>query len=120
MSEEKDIDRLIDQADMLRGEQKQEEKENAFNKAFDQAFKTHTFRPMSWIFHPKTQGTMSDFTTCIKIDDEAAGEFLLITQPYANTKLSAGGIAIDPSEWPALRNAIDQAFEEIEKHKEDT
>ena len=81
---------------------------------------THTLRPMSWILYPKGKGTMSDFTTEIKIDDEGAGEFLVVTQPYAHTKLSDGGIMIDPTEWPALRDAIDQAFAEIKKHEKDT
>jgi hypothetical protein len=68
---------------------------------------------MKWIMHPHDKGTMSDFTTEIEVDDEGAGEFLVIRQPFAHVKLSAGGIAIDPTEWPALRDAIESAFREI-------
>ena len=70
-------------------------------------------RAMKWILHPAGRGTISDFTTEIEVDDEGVGEFLVIRQPYAHAKLSAGGIAIDPSEWPALRDAIEAAFREI-------
>ena len=59
---------------------------------------------------------MSEYATMIEIEDEGAGEFLLLTQPYASTKLSNGGIAISPEEWPTLRDAIEAAFADISKH----
>ena len=62
---------------------------------------------------------MSEFTTMIEIEDEGAGEFLLLTQPYASTKLSNGGIAITSEEWPTLRAAIDAAFADIAKREDD-
>lgn len=68
---------------------------------------------MKWILHRDNHGTMSEFATEIEVDDEGAGEFLVIRQPYAHAKLSAGGIAIDPTEWPPIRDAIDAAFREI-------
>jgi hypothetical protein len=75
--------------------------------------RAYVLRAMKWILHPLGQGTMSDFTTEIEVDDEGAGEFLVIRQPYAHAKLSAGGVAIDPTEWPALRDAIESAFTEL-------
>jgi len=59
---------------------------------------------------------MSEYATMIAVEDEGAGEFLLLTQPFASTKLSAGGIAISPEEWPTLRAAIEAAFAEISLH----
>ena len=53
---------------------------------------------------------MSDYTTTIEVDDEGAGEFLVLKQPFANVNLSAAGIAIDRSEWDALKAAVDAGF----------
>lgn len=75
--------------------------------------RSYVLRARKWILHPDDEGTMSDFTTEIEVNDEGAGEFLVIRQPFAHTKLSAGGIAIDPTEWPALREAVEAAFREI-------
>ncbi len=63
---------------------------------------------------------MSDYATMIEVEDEGAGEFLVLTQPFANTKLANGGIAISAEEWPSLRTAIDAAFEEIHRHNAKT
>lgn len=68
----------------------------------------------SWWVYPEKEGAVGDFTTSIEIDDEGAGEYLLIKQPFASSKLSAGGVAISPEEWPAIRDAISAAFGEIE------
>ena len=78
---------------------------------------TYTTRPMKWS-HCNPEGALSDYATEIEIDNEGAGEFLVIRQPFANVKLSAGGIAITPEEWPTLRDAIDAAFAEIDKNSE--
>jgi hypothetical protein len=42
--------------------------------------------------------------TRIEIDDEAAGEFVILRQDDRTEE----GIAINPEEWPTLRAAIDQ------------
>lgn len=77
---------------------------------------TYTTRTLE-ICHCNKEGWMSDFATNIKIDDEGAGEFLVLKQPFARTDLSAGGIAISPEEWPTLKAAIDQMFDDIKKHE---
>lgn len=48
----------------------------------------------------------SPFVTHIEIDDEAAGEFLLVTQ--TNDESKPGQIFIDPDIWPHIKAAIEQ------------
>lgn len=54
---------------------------------------------------PEGEPTFSDQATRIRIDDEAAGEYLLVEQ--SAEELKAGQIWIDPKQWPTLRDAID-------------
>lgn len=58
---------------------------------------------------PQGQPLYSELATNIEIVDEAAGEFLEISQTRTD-RLSK--IAIDPHEWPALRAAIEQLIAE--------
>lgn len=74
-------------------------------------------RPLKWAFYPEEQGYGSDCTTIIEVDDGGGGEFLKISQPFANTELVSGCIGLDPDEWLGLVDAVDKAFAEIEKHK---
>lgn len=48
------------------------------------------------------ESLLSEYSTRIEINDEGGGEFLSISQPTLKE-----GIRIDPSEWPAIRNAIE-------------
>lgn len=50
----------------------------------------------------------SDRAFRVEIDDEAGGEFVIIC---ANTD-NGRDVAIDPSDWPMLRAAIDQMIGE--------
>jgi len=48
--------------------------------------------------------------TTIRIDDEAAGEFVVVSQvPESGTEQR---ITIDPGEWPVIREAIDDLVKE--------
>jgi GTP-dependent phosphoenolpyruvate carboxykinase len=75
----------------------------------------YALRVLKWA-HCGKEGWMSEYATNIEIEDEGAGEFLLLTQPFASTKLSNGGIAITAEEWPTLRAAIEAAIEDISQH----
>jgi len=55
-----------------------------------------------------------DCETEVEILDEGSGEFLLVSQPLD----SLTGIRINGDEWPAIRDAIDNAFAEIKRHEE--
>lgn len=51
----------------------------------------------------------SEMATDVLIDDEAAGEFVVVSQ---EGRVGAGKISIDPAEWPALRDAIERMINE--------
>ena len=58
---------------------------------------------------PKGGTTYSDMATYIAIDDEAAGEFVTLSQSRDS---GAAKVRIDADEWPALRAAIDRMIAE--------
>lgn len=67
---------------------------------------------------PQSQALYSDRATNVEIVDEAAGEFIEISQTRTD---GLSKIAIDPHEWPALRAAIEQMIsycvvEAVSKH----
>jgi hypothetical protein len=67
-------------------------------------------RTLSILVAPKDQPTFSEYATEIKIvDEEAAGEFLEVSQ---TGRTDLGKIAINPEEWPTLRDAIDQMIKQ--------
>lgn len=71
--------------------------------------KEYEIRITSWTVIPKGEPTFSEMATVVSIDDEAAGEFVTVTQ---SSRTDRGKIAIDPGEWPALRTAINEAISE--------
>jgi hypothetical protein len=79
---------------------------------------THITRTISVMVCPhNNRATFGDMATKITIDDEAAGEYLRISQSH--DEANPGEILIDPKEWPHLRAAIDQMMEQIQEHKQD-
>lgn len=54
---------------------------------------------------PEGQPMFSEMATTVEIADEAAGEFVEVTQ---HGRADIGKIAINPEEWPALRAAINR------------
>lgn len=63
---------------------------------------------------PQGETIFSEMATRITIEDEAAGEFLLIVQDHSEAK--PGTISIDPKDWPAMREAIELLMEQIQEH----
>jgi hypothetical protein len=53
-------------------------------------------------------------TTEIEIVDEAAGEYLKITQSMDNVE--PGTILIDPYEWPTIKAGIDKKIKECRSY----
>lgn len=60
---------------------------------------------------PHTESIFSDQSTTVLIEDEGAGEFVVISQ----NRIEYGKIAIDPEEWEMLRAAIDRMIKECRK-----
>ena len=65
----------------------------------------YEIRTVGLLVVPKDQPTFSEYATEIRITDEAAGEFVELSQT-GHTDL--GKVCISPEEWPSLREAIDQ------------
>jgi len=63
---------------------------------------------------PEGENIFCETATTIAIADDAAGEFLKISQ--CNDGIEKGEIMIESEEWPAIRNGIDSMFAEIAKH----
>jgi hypothetical protein len=62
----------------------------------------------------KGEAIFHEGTTEIEIVDEAAGEFLKVTQSPDDAE--PGVIKIDPHEWPMLKAAIDRMMKECRSH----
>lgn len=48
----------------------------------------------------------SESSTVIEIDDEGSGEYIRITQPYADVQDK--GIGMTKEEWPMIKKAIEK------------
>jgi hypothetical protein len=73
--------------------------------------KYHT-RPIAWVIKPVGEPIFSEMATRVEIVDEAAGEFVKLTDGRQNT------VSLEPSEWPQLWNALDVAFRDCVKNEE--
>jgi hypothetical protein len=62
----------------------------------------------------KGEPTFHEGSTEIEIVDEAAGEFLKITQ--SDDDVESGVIKIDPHEWPMIRAGIDKMIKECRSY----
>ena len=65
--------------------------------------KYHT-RVTRLVVLPEGKPLYAEAATTVEIDDEAAGEFVIVRQDGRTDN----SIAIDPDEWPELRAAIDR------------
>lgn len=59
---------------------------------------------------PEGEPIFSERAYTIGIDDHGAGEFVTVS----SNAVSSGALAIDKTEWPALRDAIDFMVEECQ------
>ena len=71
-----------------------------------------TQRTESILLTPPNDPIFSEATLRIKIEDEAAGEFLMFESLSDDVKLR-----LDPDEWPAFKAGVEFMLSEIEKHK---
>lgn len=73
-------------------------------------------RTLSMILVPKNEPIFCEAATVVRIVDEAAGEFVEISQ---EDRPEHGKISIDPDEWPSLRDLIDRMVAECRPVKDD-
>ena len=58
---------------------------------------------------PEKEPLFSESATKVSIEDEAAGEFVVIRQSASTEN---GTIAINSGEWPAIRDAVERMIKE--------
>lgn len=68
----------------------------------------HVIRSVKWIVHRQNEAIFEN-ATAIEIEDEAAGEFITITQIYDDTKRQI--VIEDVEHWNAIKQAVDIALE---------
>lgn len=66
-------------------------------------------RITSLIVLPEGEALFSERATVVRIEDEAGGEYVVVSQESVPGR---GNIAINPEEWPELREAIDRMVKE--------
>ena len=71
----------------------------------EQAPYVYEARVMSMVVLPKGQPIYSEMATTVSLDDEAAGEYLVLEQQGFE---GAGKVRVTAEEWPALRRAINR------------
>jgi len=71
-------------------------------------------RTISIAVMPTDDPIYSEAVTTVSIEDESGGEFVIVDQSNGG---NYGKIAINPEEWPTLRNAIDKMITECREKK---
>lgn len=66
-------------------------------------------RVLSVVVAPEGEAIFSESATVVRIEDEGGGEYVVVSQESVPER---GNIAINPEEWPALRDAIDRIVKE--------
>ena len=61
--------------------------------------------PSGIVVSPQGEPIWSEMATHIGLNDEGAGAFVTVKQP--NGRIGREGIAFDATEWPMLRQAIE-------------
>lgn len=77
--------------------------------------KPYEIRTTAMTVAPVGDSTYSEMATTIAIADEAAGEFVEVTQ---HGRVDIGKIQINPEEWPSLLEAIDRMIKACRKDDE--
>lgn len=67
----------------------------------------YTSKPIKWVHTPEGHPLFSELATEVEIEDEAAGEFVVIRQHPEHE--NSQEIRIEPNEWKTLRSVIDKA-----------
>jgi hypothetical protein len=64
---------------------------------------------------PPGEPTFGEMATVVEIEDEAAGEFVVVRQSRDGSR--SGEVRIDRSEWPEMRAAIDRMIGECRQSR---
>ena len=66
-------------------------------------------RITSLIVLPEGEPIFSERATIVRIEDEAGGEYIVVDQDSIPGR---GNVAINPEEWPDIRDAIERMMKE--------
>ncbi len=66
-------------------------------------------RVLSVVVAPEGEAIFSESATVVRIDDEGGGEYVVVSQEGVPGR---GNVAINPEEWPDIRDAIDRMVKE--------
>lgn len=66
-------------------------------------------RITSLIVLPEGEPIFSERATIVRIEDEAGGEYIVVSQDSIPGR---GNVAINPEEWPDIRDAIERMMKE--------
>lgn len=66
-------------------------------------------RITSLIVLPEGEPIYSERATIVRIEDEAGGEYIVVSQDSIPGR---GNVAINPEEWPDIRDAIERMMKE--------
>ena len=69
---------------------------------------------------PEDGPIFAEQCTHVEIDDEGAGELVIVRQQSARVDVKPQSIQIEPDEWPAMCEAIETLFADIKNHEKDT
>lgn len=61
--------------------------------------------PLGVVVSPVGEPITSEQATHVSLNDEGAGAYVVVTQPYVRS--GNEGIAFDATEWPDIRRAIE-------------
>ncbi len=73
----------------------------------------YEIRTTKLVVAPKGEEVYSDMCTFVEVTDEAAGEFVMVSQ---SGRSDIGKIAISPEEWPAIKDAINRMILQCRRH----
>lgn len=74
----------------------------------------YEIRVTEWIVCKKGGTIFDDGNVRVRIEDEAAGEFVVVDSLDEN-----GKVRLNPEEWPTVRNAIEIAVEACRESTDD-
>jgi len=65
---------------------------------------------------PEGEPIYTEMGYSVEIDDEAGGEFIVIKDGSTREKI---GVSIDPKDWPAVRDCVEQIIYSIKNHEKE-
>lgn len=69
-------------------------------------------RTTQYYIGPKNTPIFSEHGFSVLMEDEAAGEFVVVKDHSCEEHLNIAQVRINPEEWPTLRMAIDMMIQE--------